>query len=234
MHDETNNTLGIVDQVTMGLQDIPLSRYGKASSIPAPVNRMMTTFAHDFRDEHDINLGVGYVNELTIPRDLIELACRDVLARPQKYRAALNYGGSQGSPNLIESIRKFHAENQIGGLSEKMLNTKTIVIGPNGATSLLEGITHLLPPGIVITTDPMYYIYCNDLERKGFRIIAVPEDEHGIRIDLLQEKLNNLASQKEYIRFLYIVNRYRRLTRSQTCWFALRLSATMGRAVIRR
>ena len=51
----------------------------------------------------------------------------------------------------------------------------------------------------------MYYIYCNDLERKGFRVVAVPEDENGIQINLLQEKLENLNAQREHIRFFYIV-----------------------------
>ena len=189
----------------MHLQDILLSKYGKASSTPSPVNRMMTAFAVDFRDDCDINLGVGYVNEKTIPRKLIEFACREVLAHPEKYRAVLNYGGSQGSPNLIESIRRFYIENRIGGLSEQILNGKKIIIGANGATSLLECISHLLPPGIVITSDPMYYIYCNDLERKGFRIIAVPEDGDGIQTDLLAEKLDALGDQKEAIQFFYIV-----------------------------
>jgi len=189
----------------MKIRDVLLSEYGKASSVPSPINRLMTGFAVDFRDGCDINLGAGYVNEGTIPRQQIQIACEAVLARPKKYRAALNYGGAQGSPNLIESLRRFHIENQIGGITEPILNTKEIVIGANGATSLLESITHLLPAGIALTADPMYYIYCNDLERKGFKVVAIPEDNEGLDTDLLKAKLAALGDEKAAIRFFYIV-----------------------------
>ncbi|MDE0466603.1 MAG: PLP-dependent aminotransferase family protein [Candidatus Poribacteria bacterium] len=189
----------------MKIRDVLLSEYGKASSIPSPVNRLMTDFAVGFRDGRDINLGVGYVNEQTIPHQQIQLACERVLAHPKKYRASLNYGGAQGSPNLIESLRRFHIENRIGGITEQTLNNRDIVIGANGATSLLESITHLLPAGIVLTVDPMYYIYCNDLERKGFSVIAIPEDDEGLDPELLKSKLAALGDKREAIRFFYVV-----------------------------
>ncbi len=189
----------------MKLADFLLSEYGNASSIPAPINRMMAAFAADFRPDKDINLGVGYVNERTIPHELILEAMRAVLAHPEKYKVALNYGGSQGSHNLIDSIKKFHVEHGIGGLTQEIVDRNEIIIGPNGATSLLEGIAHVLPPGIVITSDPMYYIYCNYLERQGFEVVTVPEDENGIRTDLLREKLGGLGVRKNDIRFFYIV-----------------------------
>ncbi|RKU14470.1 hypothetical protein C6501_08115 [Candidatus Poribacteria bacterium] len=189
----------------MKIRDVLLSEYGKASSIPSPVNRMMTDFAIGFRDGYDINLGVGYVNESTIPRQQILIACEAVLANPQKYRASLNYGGAQGSPNLIESIKKFHIDNRIGGITEDTFNTRDIVIGANGATSLLESITHLLPAGIVFTADPMYYIYCNDLDRKGFTVVAIPEDNEGLQTTLLKRKLEALGSGKTAIQFFYVV-----------------------------
>lgn len=189
----------------MKIRDVLLSEYGRASSIPSPVNRLMTDFAIGFRDGRDINLGVGYVNEQTIPHQQIQLACERVLAQPKKYRASLNYGGAQGSPNLIESLRRFHIENRIGGITEQTLNNRDIVIGANGATSLLESITHLLPAGIVVTADPMYYIYCNDLERKGFSVIAIPEDNEGLDTELLKSKLVALGDKRAAIRFFYVV-----------------------------
>lgn len=189
----------------MKISDISLSEYGKASSIPSPVNRMMTDFAIGFRDGDDINLGVGYVNENTIPRQQIQTACEAVLANPQKYRASLNYGGAQGSPNLIESLKRFYIDNRIGGIKQDTFNTRDIVIGANGATSLLESVTHLLPAGIVFTADPMYYIYCNDLDRKGFTVIAMPEDNKGLQTDLLRAELETLGSAKEAIQFFYVV-----------------------------
>lgn len=191
------------------IRDVLLSDYGNASSVPSAVNRMMTDFAVGFRDALDINLGVGYVNENTIPHQKIQHACEAVITNPQKYRAALNYGGAQGSQNLIESIKKFHLDNRndrIGGnITEEVFKTRDVVIGANGATSLLESITHLLPTGIVYTADPMYYIYCNDLYRKGFSIDAIPEDDQGLQTDLLKEKLKTSSVGKERIRFFYVV-----------------------------
>ena len=189
----------------MKMKDVQLSEYGEASSRPSPINRLMADFASGFRDGRDINLGVGYVNEQTIPYRAVQHACEAVLTRREKYRASLNYGGSQGSPNLIESIRRFHVENRIGGIREETLNGRDIVIGANGATSLLESITHLLPPGLVLTADPMYYIYSDDLERKGFNVIAVPEDDEGLDTERLRTKLAGLGTEKRAIRFFYVV-----------------------------
>ena len=63
-----------------------LSSYGAASTRPSPVNRMMAAFTSTFRDGVDINLGVGFVNEQTIPVAQLDQAMRAVAAGGACYR----------------------------------------------------------------------------------------------------------------------------------------------------
>ncbi len=185
------------------MNGITLSAYGLASVTPSPVNRMMASFAIDFRDDVDINLGVGYVNELTIPRKRIAEALSAVIGDPRKYRLAFNYGGAEGSPNLVVSLRRFLVEEHSSALSKGLLSSKRVIVGANGATSLLQAAAHVLGPGTVVTSDPMYYIYTNYLERLGFTIVAIPEDHDGIRTDLIWERISPRLGD---ISFFYVTS----------------------------
>jgi len=187
------------------MQEIQLSEYGRASSLPSPANQLMAEFACGFRDGVDINLGVGYVNERTIPATEMRRAFDCVLDNPGKYRQSLNYGGPTGSENLIESIRRYLLERRVGGLTAEILARNRVIIGPNGATSLLESVAYVLPRGIVVTSDPTYYIYTNFLERRGFDLLAVPEDGEGIRTDLLEARLDALGDRLGEVAFFYVV-----------------------------
>ena len=184
---------------------ISLSDYGSRSRTPSPVNRMMSSFAGDFREGVDINLGVGYVNENTIPSALIREALAEVIAHPARYKSPLNYGGPKGSPTLINSIRRYHVSRGVGGLTDADLSRREIIIGPNGATSLLEGLAAVLKPGIVVTSDPMYYIYCDFLERRGFTVVTIPEHADGLHADDVAARIDELGAAAKDISFIYVV-----------------------------
>ena len=166
---------------------------------------MMSEFAGTFRDGVDINLGVGYVNEKTIPVDSLVEAMQAVASDPVKYRQAFNYGSPAGSGNLIASIRRFLVESRCGQLDETTLGRKRLAIGACGATSILDAMADALPPGIIVTSDPMYYIYTEGLMRKGFDVLAVPEDDEGIDLDILERKLDALGEAASRISFFYVV-----------------------------
>lgn len=185
--------------------DIRLSPYGSASTSPSPVNRMMAAFSSTFREGVDINLGVGYVNEQTIPVADLTRAMQAVAGGGAQYRQAFNYGSSEGASHLIDAMRRFLLRTQLGQLDAGTLGRKRLIIGPCGATSLLDALAEVLAPGIVITSDPMYYIYTDALERKGFEVLAVPEDCEGIDLEALDRKLHALGDRVRDISFFYTV-----------------------------
>ncbi|HUI70839.1 MAG TPA: pyridoxal phosphate-dependent aminotransferase, partial [Spirochaetia bacterium] len=75
----------------------------------------------------------------------------------------------------------------------------------DGATSLLEGIARVLKPGIVITSDPMYYIYTDFLERAGFTVVTVPERADGLHAEDVAARIESLGSSISDLSFLYVV-----------------------------
>jgi DNA-binding transcriptional MocR family regulator len=94
---------------------------------------------------------------------------------------------------------------RVGGLTRELLASREIIVGGNGAMSILEGLARVLKPGIVVTTDPNYYIYCNFLERAGHRVLAVPEGRDGLAAAAVERALVELGDDVAGISFFYIV-----------------------------
>ena len=160
------------------LMNIHLSSYGQASAQPSPVSRMMEDFADGFRDGVDINLGVGYVNEKTIPvaefLEAIQVVARD----PVKYRRrrSITAAPQKCRPTWL-NLCAASSPARPGGLDEATMARQRLIIGPCGATSVLDQLAEVMAPGIVGRFRPgLLHIYSNALERKGFEMLAVPED----------------------------------------------------------
>lgn len=180
-----------------------LSEFGLLSLVPSPINSLTASFSKDFRADVDVNLGVGYVNDETIPHVELEECMHYVLSHTDVYKNSLNYGSADGSQNLRDAIKRYYLRHSIGGLTEAQLSHKSICIGANGATSILDAFAAIMPKGIVITSEPNYYIYIETLIRNGFTVKTVPEDNQGMRVDALHDVLQTIDSSD--LSFLYIV-----------------------------
>jgi 2-aminoadipate transaminase len=184
------------------ISEAALSPYGACSADPSPVSRLMQAFSRAFRPGVDVNLGVGYVNEETIPAASIERAMNHVVTHPDEHPHAFNYGESKGSERLESALRRYIERHYLGGLPASLLSARELLIGANGATSILYALAQVLPKGVVITTQPEYYIYGNLLRRLGFVIRGVPEDHEGIDVQALESALREHG---EAVSFVYAV-----------------------------
>lgn len=180
------------------------SDYGKSLLATSPVSTLMASFARTFRPGIDINVGVGFVNEQTLPYDHLTAAVEKIVREQQVYRNALNYGDPAGTSLLRNQIKAMLCQD-LPIEDHPRLHEREIVIGTSGATSILESLGQIFKPGLIIMADPVYYIYRLYLERKGFKIIGLPEDNNGLNPDHLQELLYSDQINLEELRFIYIV-----------------------------
>ncbi len=170
--------------------------------MPSPVGRMMADFSGRFRPGVDVNLGVGYVNEASMPKVALTRALQHVAEHESDYPHCFNYGMPAGEPAFVAALQRFFVRNRIGALGEEQLARLSYLVGASGATSLLEAIGAVMAPGVVLTTDPQYYIYCHLLERMGFEVVPVESDAEGMRTDALASALLQYGSR---LRFVYHV-----------------------------
>jgi DNA-binding transcriptional MocR family regulator len=181
------------------------STYGETLNDKAPVSHLMASFARDFRPKIDINIGVGFVNEETLPYEAVAEATQKVLTSPNEFRSTLNYGDPAGTIQLRQAIQDMLIDDALPE-DKAIIRSKKVLIGTNGATSILEGLAQSFDPGIVIMVDPVYYIYSYFLERKGYDIIGLPEDAHGMVPEMLNEVLHSERIDPKRLRFIYVVS----------------------------
>ncbi len=217
------------------IEDFRLSEYGRACSRPSPVSQLMREFSRGFRVGVDVNLGVGYVNEDTIPAAAIAAAFTHVATHQDEYPHALNYGESKGSQRLEAALRRFFLRHELGGYTASTLAGREFAIGANGATSLLYAFAQIMPHGVVITSDPQYYIYSDTLRRLGFTLRTVPEDDMGLDVGELERVLDQSGDEVSFVYVVTVGNPSAAILsnerRQQLTLAVTRLSRRLGRKV---
>ncbi len=116
-------------------------------------------------------------------------------------RVALQYGPTEGLPELKEQIIKFLREEE--GIEVQPTN---ILITTASQQALdLVGRTFIDPQNPVLVELPSYIGGLQVFSSYGAQLIGVRADDDGLLVDDLEAKLQNLRREEEHYKFVYIV-----------------------------
>lgn len=166
-----------------------------------PIGRLM---AQALAYPQLISLAAGFVDNATLPCEEVVSSMQRLASDESRLRRALQYGTTEGSQALRESILDWNyadfPENR--PTADRMILTA-------GSNQLLHLLSEaVLDPGdIVITAAPTYFVYLGTLHSMGAKTIGVKADEHGISISALTETLESIrrAGHANRVKLIYCV-----------------------------
>lgn len=160
-----------------------------------------------------ISFAAGLVDEESFPS--AEVAAAAASIHGEKARAALQYGSTQGLPRLCRQVLDHVCSADGVAPSELHLTPDDVVITTGSQQPLyLLGEIFIDPGDIVITEAPSYFVYHSLLQSHGARVLTVPMDENGMRMDALEELLNRLKQTGELarVKLIYTVDYFQNPT----------------------
>lgn len=146
-----------------------------------------------------ISFAGGLPDIPSLPGEILLKAARTVIDREQK--EALEYGGTYGPYPLRTAIAE--RSSTIEGLP---VAVGQVLISSGSAHGIGVVCEALLDPGdVVLVESPNFPGSMRTFRTFGAEMIAVPMDEIGLRVDILEEKLAQLAGEGRRAKFLYTI-----------------------------
>jgi len=146
-----------------------------------------------------ISFAGGLPDIPSLPGELLLKAARAVIDREQK--EALEYGGTFGPYPLRTAIAE--RSSAIEGIP---VGVDQVIITSGSAHAIGVVCEVLLDPGdTVLVESPNFPGSMRTFRTFGAEQIAVPMDEYGLRTDVLEEKLQQLADEGRRAKFIYMI-----------------------------
>nr|WP_206204626.1 PLP-dependent aminotransferase family protein [Thermococcus sp. MAR1] len=149
-----------------------------------------------------ISLAGGLPAPETFPVETIKKIAAEVLTHHAD--KALQYGTTKGFTPLRLALAKW-MEKRYGIPTSKV--EIMMVAGSQQALDLI-GRTFINPGDIVVVEGPTYLAALNAFKYYDPRFVTIPMDDDGMRIDLLEEKLEELRKRGEKVKFVYTVSTF--------------------------
>ena len=150
-------------------------------------------------DRPVISFAGGLPDVPSLPSEELLRATRTVLERER--REALQYGGTFGPQPLREAIAK--RSSVIEGIP---LTPDNVIVSSGAAHGIGIACEALLDPGdTVLVESPTFPGSLRTIHSFGAQVEAIPMDEDGIRVDLVEEALLRLADEGRRAKLLYLI-----------------------------
>jgi 2-aminoadipate transaminase len=162
-----------------------------------------------------ISLAAGLVDEGSLPTEEVAAAEKAVLANVKSGKAALQYGSTHGFAPLRKRCLEFltTADGTIAG-DVKLSPDHVVLTTGSQQTLYLLGEALLDPGDIVFCEAPSYFVFQSLLESAGARVISVPMDDDGMKVDVLEAKLAALEKSGDLakVKMIYTVDYFQNPT----------------------
>lgn len=146
-----------------------------------------------------ISFAGGLPDIPSLPGDILVKATRIVLDREEK--EALEYGGNFGATPLRTAIAE--RSSRIEGIP---VSIDQVIVSSGSAHAIGMVCETLLDPGdIVLVESPNFPGSMRTIKSFGAEQVAVPMDEYGLRVDLLEDELKKLADAGKRAKFIYCI-----------------------------
>lgn len=147
-----------------------------------------------------ISLSGGMPDVSLIPYDAIRQAADAVLDDDALRAVALQYGSTNGALGMRNVVCSLMRDIGVRSKPEQVYLTS----GAQQALSLLAK-TFLNPNDIVIVEGPTYLTAIAAFAAYEPEMIAVPFDDDGMRMDLLEEELKRIGKNNPRLKFIYTI-----------------------------
>lgn len=158
-----------------------------------------------------ISLAAGFVDFASLPVREARESLASLLADQTKGEQALQYGTTQGSLRLRHRVHELFARlesvpaKELGAGLDRVLMT-------TGSQQLLSLLCEVLidPGDICLVAGPTYFVFLGALQGVGGQAIVIPSDDNGMRMDLLEESLQQLETEGrlDRVKLIYLVSYY--------------------------
>jgi 2-aminoadipate transaminase len=148
--------------------------------------------------ENVISFGGGMPDPSSFPAKEIMEVTREILST--KADKALQYGTTNGVAELREELVRFMGKV---GIKVEGPENVLITVGSQEALDII-GRVFINPGDYIITESPTYLAALQAFRIYGPRIIGIPMDEEGMRVDVLEDTLRKLSNEGR-VKFIYVI-----------------------------